>query len=114
MSARFIERFDEVVGVYYNKSLEGYSNKELIEIYESLEKNILDDFVTPITNDMATMVVFGMLTETMKKYRPKDYERILSEALKNEDDVESVKQATDLIEIVKKIRENKEWLTMST
>ena len=47
----------------------GYdSNKELIEIYTSLEKNILDDFVTPISNDMGTMVVFGKLTEQLKSW----------------------------------------------
>lgn len=67
LSVEFIKRFNEVVGVYYNKSLDGYSNKELIEIYTSLEKNILDDFVTPISNDMGTMVVFGKLTEQLKK-----------------------------------------------
>ena len=114
LSAEFIERFDEVVGVYYNKSLEEYSNKELIDIYHSLEENILDDFVTPISNDMGTMVVFGKLTETLKKYKPNDYEQLLSKVLANEGGVESVKQTTDLIELVERIRKNKDWLELFT
>ena len=112
LSAEFIKRFNEVVGVYYNKSLDGYSNEELIKIYRSLEENILDDFVTPIANDMGTMVVFGKLTEVLKKHKPKDYEQQLSKVLANEGGVESVKQTTDLIELVEQIKGNKEWLDL--
>ncbi len=109
LSKEFIKRFDEVVGAYYNKSLDEYSNKELVEIYSDLEKNILDDFVTPISNDMGTMVVFGKLTELLKKYKPDNFEQLLSRVLANEGGVESVKQTTDLIEIVEKIKKNVEW-----
>lgn len=112
LSKEFIERFDEVVGVYYNKPLDGYTNKELANIYINLEKNILDDFVTPISNDMGTMVVFGKLTELLKKYKPDNYEKLLSKVLANEGDVESVKQTTDLIEIVEQIKNNAEWLDL--
>lgn len=112
LSADFIKRFDEVVGVYYNKSLDGYTNKELVMIYGGLERKILDDFVTPIANDMCTMVVFGKLTELLKKYKPDKYEKLLSRVLANESGVESVKQTTDLIDMVKKIKKQAEWLDL--
>lgn len=112
LSADFIKRFNEVVGEYYGRTLDGHSNKELVGIYESLEKNILDDFVTPIANDMGTMVVFGKLTEVLKKYKPENYEQLLSRVLANDGGVESVKQTTDLIEMVRKIKKNDVWREM--
>lgn len=111
-SKAFIERFNEVVAPYYDKNLDDYSARELVKIYEQLEKNILDDFVTPISNDMGTMVFYGMLTEAVKKLKIKDFDLLLTGALTNGRNVESVKQTTDLIALCGEIRKNPNYIAL--
>lgn len=111
-SRAFIEKFNRVTLPYYQNSFEGYSNQELLGIYDHLEKEILDDFITPIANDMGTMVVYGMLTDTLKKSGPEHYEGLLSSILGKQGNVESVRQSTELIELVQEIKKNRELVSL--
>ena len=103
----FLEKFNKVTKPYNNNKFEGKSNIELLQIYDSIEKQILNDFTTPIANDMGAMVFYGMLTDNLKKHRVQDYEGILSSILSKQGNVESARQTTDLLEIVSVIKNDK-------
>lgn len=105
-SRRFIERFNEVTKPYYGKSFEGLTSSELLGIYDTLERDILDDFITPIANDMGAMVFFGMLTDSLKKKNIENYEGLLSSVISRQGNVESAQQSEAMLEIVKEIRKS--------
>ncbi len=103
-SESFKARFNDVTAPYYNNEFAEYSSKELLGVYNELEEKILDDFITPITNDMGTMVIFGMLTDRVKKLGLDNYEGLLGDILSKQGQVESVEQSTELLGIVGEIK----------
>ena len=103
-SKKFIAKFNRVTKPYYDNKFEGYTNEQLLEVYNDLESEILDNFVTPIANDMGTMVIYGMLTDQAKKAKIHNYEGLLSNILSKQGNVESARQSQDLIAIVKEIK----------
>lgn len=107
-SKKFIDKFNSVTKPFYNNKFENYTNKKLLKVYDELEKEILDDFITPIANDMGAMVLYGVLTDKIKKSNIKNYEGVLSSILSKQGNVESVNQSLLLIEIVNDIKKDKE------
>ncbi|HAG14213.1 MAG TPA: hypothetical protein DCG49_10180 [Ruminococcus sp.] len=103
-SAHFLERFAQVTKPYYANSFEGMNNAEALAVYDTLEREILDDFITPIANDMGAMVFYGMLTDQLKKQQIAGYEGMLSAVISKQGDVESAEQSAAVLEIVKEIR----------
>ncbi len=103
----FIDKFEKTTKDYFNNSFEDYNSKELKDLYRHLEEGILDDFTTPISNDMGAMVFLGILTETLKKKNISDYEGLLAKVLAKQGNVESVKQSLALMDIVDYINNDK-------
>lgn len=103
-SEEFKKNFEIITKPYYKKDFEGFSNAELLNIYRTVEAQILDKFTVPITNDMATMVVFGILTDWVKKLPVENPEGVISDILSKQGQVESVGQTVDLLEIVKNVK----------
>ncbi|MDD6395166.1 MAG: PEP-utilizing enzyme, partial [Firmicutes bacterium] len=83
-----------------------------LKIYGELEAGILDDFIIPITNDMGTMVVYGMLTDKVKKMNIDNYEGLISGILSKQGEVESVGQSLDLMEIIREIKADESLLAL--
>ncbi len=113
-SARFIKRFNEVTGPYYGKTFDGMTNAEVLEIYDALEHEILDDFITPIANDMGAMIFYGMLTEQLKKKNIAGYEGLISSCISKQGNVESAEQSAMLLNIVEQIKLSPELTTLFT
>ena len=111
-SKAFLDKFNRVTGPYRNNKFENKKSKELIEIYNQIEKEILDDFTTPIANDMGAMVLYGMLSEQVKKQGVENGEGKISKIISKQGNVESVKQTTELISIVEEIKANEELLEL--
>ena len=107
-SDKFRRRFDEVTHGLYGNDFEGMDNKALMDIYAGLERNILDDFITPIANDMFAMVFYGVLTDKLKKKNIPGSDGLISELLGKQGNVESAVQSTVLIGIVNRIKEDKD------
>ena len=107
-SDKFRRRFDEVTHDLYDNDFEGMNNKELLDIYAGLEREILDDFITPIANDMFAMVFYGLLTDKLKKKNIPGSDGLISELLGKQGNVESAAQSTVLIDIVNRIKGDKE------
>ena len=105
-SRAFVEKFNRVTAPYYRNTFEGYTNTQLLEVYDKLEKDILDEFITPIANDMGAMIFYGMLTDRVKKYCPKNYEGLLSSILGKQGNVESARQSTELMALVQEIKQD--------
>lgn len=103
-SDAFLRRFEEVTGPYQNQRFEGRSSQDLLGIYGELEEKILDEFTTPIGNDMGAMVFYGKLTDSLQQHGVPDCEGALSSVLSRQGNVESAKQTTDLLAIVEEIR----------
>lgn len=111
-SKKFIDKFNRITKPYYNHKFENYSNKDLLAVYEKLEKEILDDFITPIANDMGAMVVYGILTDKVKKSKINNYEGLLSSILSRQGNVESVNQSFDLLKIVEEIKKDRDLVKL--
>ena len=111
-SKRFLEKFNSVTKTYTNNKFEGKTNKELIDIYNKLESQIIDDFTTPIANDMGAMVFYGILSEQVKKSAIENGEGKISKILSKQGNVESVRQTTELIQIVENIKNDKKMLSL--
>lgn len=99
-SLLFVDKFERITKDHFNNSFENYTNKGLVDLYRQLEENILDDFTTPITNDMGAMVFLGILNDALKKKKLSDYEGLLSKVLAKQGNVESLKQSIALIDLV--------------
>ena len=103
-SRRFIEKFNAVTKPYYGNSFENFDNRSLLDVYNTLETEILNDFITPIANDMGAMVFYGMLTDKLKKKNIPNFEGLLGSVISKQGDVESAQQSEKLLDIAKKIR----------
>ena len=110
-SKEFLSRFNTVTAPYYNNTFEGKTSSELLDIYSILEHEILDDFITPIANDMGTMVIFGMLTDKLKKADIDNYEGLLGSVLSRQGNVESAEQSLMLLDIVQQIKQDERMLS---
>lgn len=113
-SQYFIERFNKVTKPYYGNNFDGLENAELLKIYDTLEKEILDDFITPIANDMGAMVFYGMLTDQLKKKNIDNYEGLISSVISRQGNVESAEQSASLIRIVEEIKRSPELTQLFT
>ena len=107
-SRKFLEKFNAVTEPYNGDTFEGKTSKELLRIYDEIEAQILNDFTTPIVNDIGAMVFYGILTDNLKKHGVSDAEGKISEMLSRQGEVESAEQTESLLEIVRKIEENDE------
>lgn len=107
-SQRFIQRFNQVTEPYYGNDFAGLTNAELLGVYDTLEKEILDDFITPIANDMGAMVFYGMLTDQLKKKRIDRYEGLISSVISRQGNVESAEQSAAVLRIVEEIKRSPE------
>ena len=105
LSDDFEAKFDKVVLPYYGKEL-NLTNNELNYLFHSIESQIVGDFSTPIINDCAVMIYYGMVTEKYKKLGIST--DVLNNALSNHGDVLSVGSAFELAQIVKYIKADKE------
>ena len=103
-SEAFRQRFREVTEPLYAQDFAGYDNRQLLRIYAELEKNILDDFITPIANDMCAMVFYGVLTDSLKKKAIPRSDGVISDLLGRQGNVESAAQSERLMDIVEQIR----------
>ena len=107
-SRKFLKKFNQVTEPYNGDTFEGKSNKELLKIYTEIESQILNDFTTPIINDIGAMVFYGMLTDSLKKHGVKDTEGTISSILSRQGNVESAEQTENLLKIVDKIKDDNE------
>lgn len=107
-SRKFLKKFNQVTEPYNGDTFEGKSNKELLKIYTEIESQILNDFTTPIINDIGAMVFYGMLTDSLKKHGVKDAEGTISSILSRQGNVESAEQTENLLKIVDKIKDDNE------
>ncbi|MBE7018891.1 MAG: hypothetical protein E7413_03315 [Ruminococcaceae bacterium] len=117
-SKKFIEKFNAVTKPYYGSDFKGVKNTELLSVYNSLETEILDDFITPIANDMGAMIFYGFLTNLLKKQNIQNYEGLISAVISKQGNVESAQQSEKLLWIIKQIKNDQElsnlFLTKST
>ena len=104
----FTKKFERVTKDYSNQDFSGFDNRSLVQIYKNLEDSILNDFTTPIVNDMGAMVFLGKVNELLKKEGIQDAEGLLGKILSKQGNVESVKQSLSLLELVDEIWENPE------
>lgn len=103
-SKRFLERFNAVTAPYTDSYFIGKTNAEALKAYDELEGQILNDFTTPIANDMGAMVFFGLLTDNLKKHGVEDADGLLSDILSRQGNVESAEQTAMLLDIVSDIK----------
>lgn len=101
LSDAFEENFERIIGPYYGRELSG-TNQELLQLFSTIEEQIVPEFTVPIVNDCAVMIFFGMLKEKSKKLNlsPEELNRCIS----SEEGVESMGSAVELVRLVEQIR----------
>ena len=103
-SKKFVNKFNRITRPYNNNNFSNYTSEQLLEVYKDLENEILDDFITPIANDMGAMVTYGALNNLAKEAKIHNAEGLISDILSKQGDVESAKQSEELLMLVKEIR----------
>ena len=101
LSDRFEQRFNEIVLPHYGKTLSG-TNEQLHQLFCTIEREVVPEFVVPIINDCAVMIYFGRLREKAKKLGISRDE--LNRYISNHGNVKSVGSATELTQLVAAIR----------
>ncbi len=105
-SKKFLEKFRQVTAPLRGQDFAGKSNVELLQIYNQLEREILDDFTTPIANDMGAMVFYGLLTDKIRRSKLPNGDGLISQILSRQGRVESLKPTTELLKIVHTIKQD--------
>lgn len=108
LSSKFLDKFEKTVTPYLGNKFENYSAKRLLEIYKEIESNIVDDFTTPIINDVGAMMYYGKLTKYVKKLKIQDPDGYISKKIARQGNVESSKSASLYLAIVEKINQDEE------
>lgn len=105
-SVKFLDKFHQVTDPLRGQDFVGKSNRELLQIYNNLETEIIDDFTTPIANDMGAMVFYGLLTDKIKRAKILHGDGLASDIFSQQGGVESMKPTTELLAITAEIRDN--------
>ncbi len=105
LTSEFEENINKIVLPFYGKKIEG-TNEQLFNLFQSIQKDIVKQFTTPIINDSALMMYFGMLKDKAKRHGISSEQ--LNEYISNQGQVKSAGSATDLIQIVEIIKSNPE------
>ncbi len=105
-SKKFLNKFEEVVGPYLQNDFEGYDEVKLLEVFKYIEENIVDDFTTPIINDVGAMMYYGKLTKYVNELPINDPNGFISNKVSKQGGVESAKSAPLYLAIIEKINAN--------
>ena len=103
LSKQFLMRFDEVVMPYLGIEFEHYNEKELLKVFKYIEENIVNDFTTPIINDVGAMMYYGKLTKYVNKLGIEDVDGFISNKVSKQGNVESAKSITLYEKIIEAI-----------
>lgn len=107
LSNKFLNKFEEVVTPYLGIEFEHYDEHQLLKAFKYIEENIVDDFTTPIINDVGAMMYYGKLTKYVRKLKIEDPDGFISKMVSKQGDVESTKSAPLYLAIVEKINIDK-------
>lgn len=98
------EYFDNVVKDIYTRLEKCNKNKELIEFYKDIEKDIVERWDITLVNDMYSFIFTGLFKFQLKKKKIKDYEAKTNMFISNISNLESMKPIEELICIAKYIK----------
>lgn len=107
LSNKFLNKFEEVVTPYLGIEFEHYDEHQLLKAFKYIEENIVDDFTTPIINDVGAMMYYGKLTKYVRKLNIEDPDGFISKMVSKQGDVASTKSAPLYLAIVEKINIDK-------
>lgn len=107
LSNKFLNKFEEVVTPYLGIEFEHYDEHQLLKTFKYIEENIVDDFTTPIINDVGAMMYYGKLTKYVQKLNIEDPDGFISKMVSKQGDVASTKSAPLYLAIVEKINIDK-------
>lgn len=103
-SKKFLNKFEEVVTPYLQSTFDGYDEIQLLETFKYIEENIVDDFTTPIINDVGAMMYYGKLTKFVETLPINDPNGFISNKVSKQGGVESAKSAPLYLAIIEKIK----------
>ena len=105
LSDYFVARFNEIAAPYYGHEI-NLPNYELKKLYESIEREIIPEFTTPIINDCAVMFYFGRLKEKAAKYE--NATDIANACVNNKGNVESAESSRIMEGIAEYVNKNED------
>jgi hypothetical protein len=63
---------------YLGLEFEHYNEEELLKVFKYIEENIVNDFTTPIINDVGAMMYYGKLTKYVQRLGIEDVDGFIS------------------------------------
>jgi pyruvate,water dikinase len=109
---KFIKSFDDATGPYMDEKFEGYSNGEIIKLYNYFIRTVLRNWKAPIVNDLYTMIFFGVLSKQIRKLGIEGHENLQNDLLSGEGDMESTKPTKEIIRISNWLRSRDELVKL--
>lgn len=104
---KFIKNFDNHTQKYMDEKFVGYTNKDILDKLQILEKNIFAKWDAPIINDFLVMIFYGILTKLISALPIEDKSGLQNDLLCGQGDVESTKPTREIIKISNYIRNDK-------
>lgn len=104
ISRAFIKNFFEQTDRYKDEKFEGYSNSDLLKLYDHFNKHVTGDWKAPIINDFYTMIYYGLLGRFIEKMDISDFKSVENDLLCGEGEMESTKPTRAIIELANWIR----------
>jgi len=97
---KFFKRLNDTVK---SKDLSGFSLFELAEYYRDLENKLLKNWETPVINDFFSMIFYGLLKNTAKKWCGLEDENKFNGLLRNTGDIISAEPARRVRELAEMV-----------
>ncbi len=104
-NAAFRRHFDAVYAPWRARDLDALPPEQLVEAYESLERDLLQAWSVPIVNDFFTMIAYGLLRKLCADWVPHATE-LHNQLLAGEGDVESVQPMRDAVALAALVRDD--------
>ncbi len=104
---RFTNLYEKTITSFRERIVKVDHLTEYIDLYKFMKKKLLYNWITPINNDIFTMVSYGLLKKHVEKIIGKNSEGIQNDLLSGEGDIESTKVTYAIWHIADMIKENK-------
>ncbi len=105
---KFNNNFDFHYNLWDEMNFEKMTPAELMAVYQSMQKNILRHWQTPIVNDFHVMIFYGTLKSMCTKWCDDDNGSLQNNLICGEGDIESTVPTKLLMNLAEKIQDNNE------
>lgn len=108
------KEFINISNLFKHKYNEDLSTREILKLYSTVEKKLLNNWDITLVNDMYAFIYTGLLKKHLKKKYKEDYNNITNSHISGISNIESLKPIKELVRIslLEKDLSNEEFLLL--